>query len=83
VVEPEEAAPVECRWCGESHADLHCPRVKAFKFSVDGTWTDDGHPNVFISRVEFLTPRDCVVAREKEPEPEGEYPRRAPMGAGR
>jgi hypothetical protein len=76
-----------CRWCGDIHGP-RCPYVKALEFSfVPGADRaivappESWQQMVFVSRVEFLTPRDCVVAREKEPEPEGEYPRRRPMGA--
>lgn len=70
----DEPAEV-CRWCGGAdHADTTCPRVKAFEFSFDINGQER------VSRVEFLTPRDCAVPREKEPEPEEDYPRRGPSG---
>jgi hypothetical protein len=75
-----------CRWCGDIHGP-RCPYVKALEFSfvpgADRAILASPEQMLFVSRVEFLTPRDCVVAREKEPEPEGEYPRRMPTGAGR
>lgn len=53
-----------CRWCGELHG-VRCPWVKALEFSICEA----------ITRVEFLTPADCVAA-QAESEPQPDYPRK-------
>lgn len=65
-----------CRWCGEAEhknsmtgrtTGMYCPMVRAFEFNDAGQ----------VTRVEYLTPRDCVTTRNTAPDDEAgnEYPR--------
>jgi hypothetical protein len=45
-----EGAPQACGRCGQDHAIIACPEVKAVDFDRDGN----------IMRVEFLTPVDML-----------------------
>lgn len=81
---PAPASKPTCRWCGDdnNHGGMLCPYVQALEFEKDGTWSDDGRPNVFVSRVEFLTPADFGKVRDGEVEaPAPSYPRFRPTAA--
>lgn len=41
-----------CRWCGQQHQSIQCPRVKAVEFAADGET---------VRRVEFFSPADNHV----------------------
>lgn len=61
----DDSDDTRCRWCGaDAHKDamtgkamgMWCPLVRAFNFNDFGR----------VSRVEFLTPRDCASRTEAQ-----------------
>jgi hypothetical protein len=61
----------KCRWCGEDHAGLICPWVKALEFT---------HGDERVTRVEFVTAAD-FPKQQSAGEPEN-YPRLKPIPGG-
>lgn len=71
----EQNLPPRCWRCGEPHEIFACPHVKALEFEDGHVFGGGSSPRV--SRIEFLTPADCVARRvDAAGEPQPDYPRK-------